>query len=288
MSGRCSELSRAAGEPLAATATTATRWLLLEAPGPWPRDVAAGEGLPDAAQSAVAGWLARTPGSRLLFLRRFLRRRGAMPPRPRAFVVRAEERVAEVRRLELRSHADVTALDLDRAGDDVRGGLVLVCGHGSRDACCALRGTEVYGALAAGLDEESLWLSSHHGGHRFAANVLVLPQGLHFGRVEPDEAPALVAAALAGRIELARYRGRTCYAPPVQAAERALREEHGLTGVHDLALTAVEGPLVRFRTPGGRELTAAVEEGLGPAVPASCGAEPEPQRRFQARPVALP
>ncbi|HWQ22768.1 MAG TPA: sucrase ferredoxin [Gaiellaceae bacterium] len=285
MSGaRCSELSRAAGEPLAATATTATRWLALEAPGSWPRDVAAGGVLIEQAHSTIAGWLARTPGARLLFLRR----PGTPPPRLRAFVVRAEERVAEVRRLELRSHADVAGLDLGRAGEDAGGGLVLVCGHGSRDACCALRGTEVYGALSRHLGEEELWISSHHGGHRFAANVLVLPQGLHFGRVEPDAAPALVAAALAGRIDLARYRGRTCYSPPVQAAERALREEHGLVGVHDLSLIAVEGPLVRFRAEDGRELAATVEELPGPAVPASCGKAPERQRRFQARPVARP
>lgn len=278
-SGRCSELSRAADEPLAATATTATRWLLVEVPGTWPRDVGTPGPLPEAAAAAVAGWLERTPGSRL----HFVRRPGTGGSRLRAFVVRAEERAREIRRLELEGHAELAHVDLDADGDRLAAALVLVCGHGSRDTCCALRGTAVYGALAGGLGPEELWISSHHGGHRFAANVLVLPLGLHFGRVEPEQAPSLVASALAGRIELARYRGRTCYEPGVQAAERAIREAHGLAGVDDLLLVEADGAAARFRGPGGETLFAEIEQVEGPAVPASCGAEPEPQTHFRAR-----
>jgi hypothetical protein len=279
---RCAELSRAAAEPLAATATTATQWLLLEAPGAWPAEVAAGESLPEPARLAVSRWLARAERARLLLLRR----PGPTPGRLRAFVVRAEEGAADVRRLELGTYDELARIDLDRDGERIAAGLVLVCGHGARDACCALRGTDVYGALSDHLHEETLWISSHHGGHRFAANVLVLPHGLHFGRVEPAEAPALVTAALAGRIELSRYRGRTWYEALVQAAEQAVREEHGLVSAHDLSLIAVERSLVRFRAADGRELAAVVEQVPGPVVPASCGVAPEPQRRFRARPAA--
>ncbi len=76
--------------------------------------------------------------------------------------------------------------------------LVLVCGHGSRDACCARLGTAVYGALDSRFLDVELWLSSHQGGHRFAANVLVLPTGIQLGRVDPENAVALTASALAG------------------------------------------------------------------------------------------
>jgi hypothetical protein len=279
VSERCSDLSRSAGEPLAATATNAERFLLVEVPGTWPRDVSEGGGLPGEALGAIAAWLAETPRSRCLFVRRPGDRRRA---HPLAFVVSAPERTGQVRRLELASHAELASVDFDTDGDPVDRSLVLVCGHGTRDGCCARRGTAVYGKLVPRLGGEELWLSSHHGGHRFAANVLVLPAGLQFGRVDPDEAPFLVARALAGRIELGRYRGRTCFEPLVQAAEQAVREKTGLVGVSELLLAGVDGPRVRFRSWDGAEHTAVVEELPGPVVPASCGAVPEAQRIFRA------
>jgi len=282
VSRRCSDLSRAAGVPLSASATTAEKWLLLEVPGSWPRDVSAEGGLPQEAHRAVTAWLADTPRSRLQFIRRPER---SSSDRSLAFVVGAREQGGYVRRIELADQTDLAAVDLDTAGEPVDGSLVLVCVHGSRDACCALRGTAVFGALAERLREEELWISSHHGGHRFAANVLVLPAGLHFGRVEPGEAPLLVARALARKIELDRYRGRTCFEPIVQAAEQAVREATGLDGVSELELERVEGSTVRFRSWDGAGHAAIVEEVAGPVVPASCGADPETQRVLLARVV---
>ena len=276
---RCADLSELAGEPLGATATTAENWLLVEVPGTWQRDVADGAGLPDAAAHTVRAWLDATPSSRLLFLRR--------PGRTRigaglAFVVHAGETEAGVRRFELESPAELADVDFARGGKQTSSPLVLVCGHGARDACCALRGTAVYGALADEFDEDQLWLSSHQGGHRFAANVLVLPAGVHLGRLVPSESADVVGRALAGRIELTRYRGRSIYPARVQAAELAVRRELGLDAIGDLELVD-DGETVRFRRPGGQEHAAIVEERVGPSVPASCGAEPEPQMGFSAR-----
>ena len=278
MSARCTDASLAAGETLAATAVTATRWLLVEAPGSWPRDVAAAECLPERAQSAIRAWLDAAPRTRL----QLVRRPGRATRRPLVFVVDAAETYAAVRRIELGRHEDLASVDLDADGAEVATSIVLVCGHGSRDRCCALLGTAVYGALAGRLDEEALWISSHQGGHRFAANVLVLPGGLQFGRVAPEQAPALVDGALRGQIELDRFRGRTCYEGPVQAAEYAVRSASGLRGADDLRLVATVDGRVRFRARGGTEWSAVVEEVEGPPVAASCGDEPAPQRSFAA------
>lgn len=279
-SARCSEISLAAGELLTATATTAEHWLLVEVPGSWPRDVSVDGALPAQAQQAVTAWVERTPSSRLLFIRRPGRAAG----RSLAFVIHAAESTTQVRRIELAHPGDLAEVDFESDGDRTDQQLVLVCGHGSRDACCALRGVAVHGALAARLTgDEELWISSHQGGHRFAANVLVLPVGLQFGRIEPDEAAIVVARALSGRIALDRYRGRTYYTPVAQAAERAVREACGLDGAADLRLTAVDGALVRFRSRDGSEHAATIDEVVGPSVPASCGLEPEPQKGFSAQ-----
>ena len=273
-SPRCSELSELAGELLGATATHAKNWLLVEMPGTWDRDVGGGAGLPEPARRAASEWLERTPSSRLLFIRRPGR---ARPAAALAFVVHAGESRLVVRRFELVSPGDVSEVDLVGGGDETDAELVLVCGHGTRDACCALRGTAVYGALTARLADDELWLSSHQGGHRFAANVLVLPAGIHLGRLAPGSAAPVVADALAGRIDLAHYRGRVAYPAGVQAAELAVRSAEGIEAVTDLSLVAAEDEVVRFRGADGREHAAVVEERLGPSVPASCGADPEPQ-----------
>ena len=281
MGERCSDLSRAANEPLAGTASTGEQLLLVEVPGLWGRDVTTTGTLPAPAGDAVKDWLARTPRSRMLFIRR----PGVSTRSSVVFVVRAEETAVEVRRIELARHEDLGHADLDVAGEAGPRSLVLVCGHGSRDGCCALRGTAVYRALAGAVPEDQLWLSSHQGGHRFAANVLVLPAGLQLGRLDPANAVSVATHAVAGRIELDHYRGRTCYDARVQAAEHAVRRALGLDDVEDLRLVAVAGSVVRFRGRDGSEHAATVDEITGPVVPASCGAEPEAQRALAARMV---
>jgi hypothetical protein len=278
-SQRCAELSAEAGEPLGATAVTVQNWLLVEVRGSWPRDVSDLSGFEDDERDAVRSWLEATPSSRLLFVRR------PGPPRPGRLVhvVRSREDEIEVRRIELAATGKAADVDLNRDGEFVDGSLVLVCGHGTRDACCALRGSAVYGALESLVDAGALWLSSHQGGHRFAANVLVLPQGIQLGRLSPENAPGVVADALSGRIALDHYRGRTAYSPREQAAERAVRETYGLGALHELSLEGDDGSHVRFSDGTGREHLAVVEETTGPEVAASCGATPEPQTLHRAR-----
>lgn len=270
---RCSEASREAGEPLAASATTTESWLLVEVRQGWSRDVGKSDALPETARDAVVTWLERTPRSRLLFVRRPSRSGGASI----AFVVHAPETGGTVRRLELEGHDALAEVDLDADGEVTQAPLVLVCGHGARDACCALRGTAVFGALAGELGEKELWLSSHQGGHRFAANVVVLPAAVQLGRVEQADAVRVVGDVLDGRIELDHYRGRTCHDPVVQAADHAVRDSRGLQGIGDLRLLDVTGSTVRLRDAAGVVHVVEVSEVAGPTVPVSCGLDPEPQ-----------
>ncbi len=87
----------------------------------------------------------------------------------------------------------------------------LACTHGRHDTCCAERGRPVAAALSQTHPEVS-WEVSHIGGDRFAGNVLVLPDGLYYGRVSPDTAPALVESHLSGHLTLDLLRGRSGYA----------------------------------------------------------------------------
>ena len=275
---RCSDLSEAAGEPISATVPNVENWLLVEVRGTWPRDVSDLSGFDDPARRAVTAWLQSTPLPRLMFIRRPGRREA----RQVVYAIRAAESEADARRFDLNELGNV---DLETGGVAVDSQLVLVCGHGTRDACCALRGSAVFGALGGLVPEDSLWLSSHQGGHRFAANVLVLPAGIGLGRLSPANAAANVEHVLAGRIPLEHYRGRTAYTARVQAAEHAVRASEGLFATDDLALVEDDGTVVRFVTADGNPYEAVPREVAGPSVPASCGTEPEPQKHVAAQSV---
>lgn len=108
------------------------------------------------------------------------------------------------------------------------GTLLCVCTHGRHDACCAERGRPVAAALAEAHPEDT-WEVSHIGGDRFAGNLLVLPQGLYYGRLDTVSSLAIAAGHAAGELDLDHLRGRSSYAMPVQFAEIALRRQLGET-----------------------------------------------------------
>ena len=146
----------------------------------------------------------------------------------------------------------------------------LVCTNGQRDLCCARFGLPVYNRLRE-MVAERVWQVSHLGGHRFAPNVLVLPDGLLYGRVNPDGLAGFVAAVEGGAVDFGRLRGRSCYPKHVQAAE-AFAARDGLRLLH------VDGgervAQVTFAAPG-EQLKVAVEQGERLPVLTSCGdAEP--------------
>ena len=167
------------------------------------------------------------------------------------FVARSTRDVRELRRLELAGYGDLAGVDFETAGERVDHPLFLVCTHGKHDRCCARLGRPLYDALREQAEPEWVWQSSHVGGDRFAGNVVALPDGVYYGRVEPAETWPVVEAALAGQVHLPCYRGRSCYGFAAQAAELAVREEAGLLGVDEVRVTSIE--------PSGAGWVAAVE-----------------------------
>lgn len=269
----CSELALAAGLPLAGTATRADRWLLVEHHGPWGRDPVPDTELPPPVRDALQAF-----DGRVLLIRH--------PGRPASrgvvvFRANTTEQGGEVRRIELERLEEIVSVDLERDGEVMEAPLVLVCTHRRRDACCARHGVPACNAMRPHVPTERLWRSSHHGGHRFAANVLALPDGIQLGRVRPGDAERVATALLERRIPLDHYRGRSLHAPEVQAADAALRRLDGLDQVGDVRLVEHDGRRVVLET-RAETVELVVEEVPGPELPASCGAEPEPSTSLRA------
>jgi hypothetical protein len=264
MTAPCSELS--AAEPLAGTATLATRFLLFEQRGAWGRDVLEDTALPAAIRAEAHAF-----DGRVLLMRR-PDRRGDDGHAYRAEVTEEGGTLYRRRQADEEQQEDAP--------------LVLVCAHGRRDPCCARLGPPVYDALARELGGR-VWQSSHHGGHRFAANVLVLPNGVQLGRVPTDAAPSVAASIAAGRIPLAYYRGRTLHHPRTQAADAAVRSALGLDRVDAVRALGDKDGVVELSVPRG-VARVGVEEAAGALLPASCGAAPGPTTSFETRILSLP
>jgi hypothetical protein len=226
-----------------ATASTATRWLLIEQPGPWGRDALAQSRF----SAEVAPLLARrsrAEGVRLLLIRRpgdrlvdSGRRWAYADSRPGReglwWSVRADD-------------ADLLEAPWDGSvGEPARGPVYLVCTHGGHDACCALRGRPLARSMPV-TGPADVWECSHLGGDRFAANVVVLPHGFYYGQV-PGDGAELVAAHEAGRVALPWLRGRAGMPVPAQAAQHAARADLDLLGVDDLPVRGVRS----LPSPGG-------------------------------------
>jgi hypothetical protein len=83
---------------------------------------------------------------------------------------------------------------------------------------------------------DRVWECSHIGGDRFAANVVVLPDSIYFGRVEPDSVVSLLEGLDAGRIDLDHFRGRTSLSLAEQAVEHFVRHELGVDALDAVAI----------------------------------------------------
>jgi hypothetical protein len=268
----CSEISAESGEPIAGTASRVDHWLLVEYRGLWNYDALAGSGLSDQVKTALRAHVAALRPAKLLFIRRRDRRDRARFAVFYARSVPGDELLAGG---EVSGYEELIALDPERL-EPVEHPVFLVCTHGKHDRCCARYGRPLHDVLADQTDEDWVWQTTHVGGDRFAGNVLVLPEGLYYGRVRPEEAWTLLDEHLGRRIYLEHYRGRSTQPFAVQAAEIALREREGLRGIDDVRLehAASRGDRweIRLRT-GERSYVVELRVEAGELTYLTCNAE---------------
>ncbi len=291
----CAEASLSVGEPLSGTAAEASHFIVLEHAGAWGPKGVEDSGLPDALVSYLRQLGKLKPSLRVQLIRRGegrMSREGA----GKLFIAHSDERGAELFELPLPEPEQWPELGLEAwllegvvppTAEARSTQLYLVCVHGKRDRCCALKGIPVYNKLRE-LGPEPVFQTTHLGGHRFAATLVVLPEGICYGRVSESEMADLRRAHENGQFHaLSRVRGRMRYNPVVQAAEVALRERLSELRIDALSFVAQSSDGEVERVTFRHEATAAQHEVelkrtvLAPA-PASCGAEPVPVKSLLA------
>lgn len=272
----CTAAARRRDDPLVGTVPVTRRWLLIEHPGSWQHDALGGMGLPPAVLEAVVTAI-RAQGARALLVRRPGRQTSA-PDRAWGVLDQAgggerwgrwsdaEDLLAAA---EVLAHPD--ALPAAQAQT------LLVCTHGRHDTCCAIWGRPVAAALAEHWPQQT-WECSHLGGDRFAASLLVAPDGLYYGHLDPQAAVDVVAAHLRGEVDPAYLRGSTAAAPVVQAALVAAHRERGPAPARgfwpvDLSPDGEECWRVRLGAGDGRgELDVRVSRSRQEPAQLTCGA----------------
>jgi hypothetical protein len=240
---QCSVAARYRDEPMFATASQVRRWLLIEVRGAWGRDAVADT---DLARFASADWRRRLQAEqiRVIAIRRDLDRSsqdalqmffvdsGGGTDRGRCW----HRRVATL-------HAAADAAEVLPGVDGAPhwhphvNPLFLVCTNGRHDACCATFGRPLARVLRGGPHGDDVWECSHIGGDRFAGNLVILPEGLYFGRCDDAAARRVIDEYGDGAIHLDHYRGRSVLGFYEQAAEFFVRRELGLAAID--AVTAV-------------------------------------------------
>ncbi|HQV57158.1 MAG TPA: sucrase ferredoxin [Ilumatobacteraceae bacterium] len=254
---QCSLASIDRHESLAGTASVVRAWLLIEVRGAWgPRaihDSELGDYVPPGwkDQLSQAGIRAiciradhRRGSSDVRLFHVVCNRPGAGPDVATTTTVGS---LADV----LAATAGMTNRAAPPTWQPFDGRLVLVCTNGRHDQCCANLGRPVVRALRESRYADELWECSHIGGDRFAGNVVVLPDGLYFGRCQADTITGLLDGHAAGRLDLDHFRGRSSYAPAEQMVEHFVRHRFGLRGAKDVIVGRHDGSVFRVRTPSG-------------------------------------
>jgi hypothetical protein len=230
----CAVASSQRAEPIFATASQVKRWLLVEVRGSWGRDAISNT---DLGRHVDDGWRARmrADGIRVVAIRRDLDR-VAHDTLHLFYVESAPAGGTAWRRDVAGLHAVVHATErLPGIGDAAAGwtrhddDVVLVCTNGKHDVCCATFGRPVVRALRTSRYADAVWECSHIGGDRFAGNVVILPDGVYFGRCSPESALAALDGYQDGQLDLDHYRGRSALGFTHQAAEYFTRRQLGLT-----------------------------------------------------------
>jgi hypothetical protein len=259
----CSRISLSRQEPLLGTAAHVEVWFMLTYAGPFGAHAFEESDLPDPVKQHLAAELERLPHARLQLIK----------PHPAQSEERIEFLVVQgleddplYLRFELSSYEDIVDIDIDGivnseralANQALREPFYLVCTNGRRDPCCVQSGLPVFQTLRDSLGV-LVWECSHVGGHRFAANVLMFPHGLYYGRIQQSQVGELLTAGQRGRILLGNLRGRACHTPVVQAAEVLLRREVGNVDLGAYRLideqqVAEDQWMIGFEDPAGGEI----------------------------------
>ncbi|MFH8573007.1 sucrase ferredoxin [Streptomyces sp. NPDC017993] len=242
----CADVARMRGDSIVGTAPHGSVWVLIEYRGGWPPNGFDGLNLEPATKARVFS-AAQAMRARVLLVRRQGPRR---PEGPRRWAVLRYDSSGAYRQQWGTWSRDEDLAQIVGAlgapGELGRPPVVLVCTHGQHDTCCAVHGRPVGRALSERWPN-LVWECTHVGGDRFAANVVVAPDGVYYGGLDAMSSVAAIEEHLADRIHAEHLRGYTDLFPPQQAAVAAVLRRFGPAGRHDYVVAETSRDIDHWR-----------------------------------------
>ena len=321
--------SSGTAEPLPGSAKPGRLILALEYYKGWGRDILDGEALGKDHATQISRFL-KANGAQLQFIRRpgrdgqdradhpgrtlFI----AWPNGTETTETTTSSQAAEplqpiLERTTIDEPIDLLNLDLSTPGHTpgatrVDSSILLICTHGKRDVCCAVKGRPV--ALSVSQHYDEVWESSHTKGHRFAPSMIMLPSNYSYGHLSAIEVAGTIEADRAGNLRTTGNRGRGTMDPASQVAELAVYQHLTKTGsalampqpklIFDIYRPGEETPAhlagkikekgtttrtVRHRTNPAQAWTVELEQTTVSPVRSSCGDNPKTATVWVARSV---
>lgn len=223
----CSQISSNSGEQLFGTAPRVDHWFLIEYPKNWEKNAFEKSDIPKNVKDKLNDLLQSFDNSRLQLIRNefsgdknitiYYAKSSEFEPKLYKFTLEKFEDILALGLKDLIEKGDINDLESDEK-------LVLVCTHGAYDSCCGKLGIPVYDKLSKE-SELTVWRSTHVGSHRFSANLVMLPQGIYYGRVDEKNYKNVLDSHLSDEIYLDCYRGRSCFSQSSQVSEYFLRQQ---------------------------------------------------------------
>ena len=232
----CKDLSSDAGEHLYGTTPRIDHWFLLEYPGRWEKDSLERSSVPQGVKSELNKLLKSFARSRLQLIKSdksddsticfYYINSYEFNPKAYKFILNNYEDIFQLNLFNLIESGDVADSETDEK-------LVLVCTHGSHDRCCGKYGVPVYNEIQKN-NKLTVWKTTHVGSHRFSANIVMLPEGIYYGRVSKENLGDITKSHLKNEIYLDCFRGRCCYNQPSQVSDYFLRKKIKKYGIYDI------------------------------------------------------
>ena len=240
----CSLESLNAKEPLFGTMSKSSVWFLLEYPFSWGGNAFKDSDIPQLVKERLTFFVDSVPDARLQLIKK---PNSSLTEHITFYLAIPSENQPILYMFLLTKYEDILDLDFTAilSGENVyreriqMEPLYLVCTNGKRDACCAKFGLPVFGSFQR-IVRNTVWQTTHVGGHRFAANILCFPYGILYGRVSVEDVKSIVDSFQQGEILIEKHRGRACYNEVVQAAEYYLRLNTKIKGISAFHLQGIE------------------------------------------------
>ena len=215
----CSAASRYSQEMLAASAAHYKSYILVEHTHPFPGSIR--EALVDKAWMAGLQRLAQKVNAKILLIRNqqsdYKQARLIYVDciRKQYFTIISNyERLKDV-------SLEEKILAADTLWEDTA--FFTICTNGKKDKCCAKFGFPVFKFFENCQTDVPVWECSHVGGDRFAANAVLMPYGIYYGRIGVEDVEPILQHLDQRKIYPTNYRGLSRLSFFEQAVEVYMR-----------------------------------------------------------------